>query len=235
MRAIPSKHPPGVVGIICGDLARYTHAMRAIAHTQVPDKTNEYWQQGTNVADSINIVFRSALAHEMYQWVWLMGDDHVYAPALPIALLNRNVDVVVPLCLNRYPPFDPTIRHVTGGLKFLEELPTSGLYELGEGETVGDAGMLIRRRVLEAIGDPWYDRLRHGSLGVDDQEFIAKVKRAGFKVYVDIDNRIGHMSPFIMTPVVDDKGAWHVHLACGTRPVTLIQPNRQRQAADAGH
>lgn len=199
--------------------------MRSIGNTIAPNRSCEFWKMGTNVANSINDVFAATLAEDAYEWCWLMGDDHVYDPGLLLGLLDRDVDVVVPLCLNRYPPFDPTI--LKGGqMKRLEDLPTGGLYELGEGETVGDAGMLIRRRVLEAIPAPWYDRLRHGSLGVDDQEFVSKVKRAGFKVHVDIDNRLGHMSPFIMLPVSDGAGQWRVRLVCGSKHVVDIEPER---------
>src|SRR5690606_20125817 len=101
-----------------------------------------------------------------------------------------------------------------GQTLFLENLPAEGLYELGEGETCGDAGMLVRRTVLERIGAPWYDRLRSGSLGVDDQCFVARVKEAGFSVKVDLDNRIGHMTPFTLVPI--RKGdRWEVRMISG--------------------
>lgn len=190
-----------------------------------PDKSCEFWKIGTNVANSINDAFAATLEHEMFEWCFLMGDDHVYQDTLLPSLLDRDVDIVVPLCLNRYPPFDPTIIK-DRQCRRLETLPTGGLYELQDDETVGDAGMLIRRHVLEALEPPYYDRLRHGSLGVDDQEFVAKVRRAGFKVHVDIDNRLGHMSPFIMLPVSDAEGKWHVRFICGSKHVVDVHPDR---------
>ena len=214
-----------MVAIITGDLTRYTPAMRSITQLAVPANTCEYWQSGSNVADNINTTLEATLAHEMFEWVWLMGDDHTFPENVLLSLLDRDVDVVVPLCLNRFPPFDPTIVK-KGGLTRLENLPTGGLYELQDGETCGDAGMLIRRRVLEAIERPWYDRLRSGSLGVDDQCFVDRVKRAGFKVHVDIDNRLGHMSPFTMLPVLDAAGKWHVRFICGSKHVVDVHPDR---------
>lgn len=224
MQAVPCDHGPGVAAVIMGDLARYAQAMRSIGNTQVPGKSCEFWRLANNVANSINDAFEATLAAPEYEWCWLMGDDHVYQPDIILKLLDRDVDVVVPMCLNRFPPFDPTVVK-DGKIKPIESMPTSGLYELQDGETTGDAGILIRRHVLEAIGAPWYDRLRSGGLGVDDQCFISRVKSAGFKVHVDVDNRIGHMTPVILMPVTDgDK--WRIRLTVGGKPAVDIEPQR---------
>lgn len=224
MRGVASRHPPGVVAICSGDLARYTAAMRSISNLSAPAGSLEHWWQSNNIANSINTAFKAMIDNPAYQWCWLMGDDHTFPEDVLLRLLDRDEDVVVPMCLNRYPPFDVTI--VKGGkVKPLEEVPSGGLYRLGEGETVGDAGMLVRRRVIEAIDFPWYDRLRSGALGVDDQCFVERVKGAGFAVHVDLDVRIGHMSPFTMLPAWVD-GRWVVRLGCGGQPVVDILPRR---------
>ena len=204
-----------------GDLARYTSAMRSISATQAPPGSVDWWWQSTNIADTINRAFRATLENPALGWCALMGDDHVYPPDLFLKLADRDVDVVVPLCVNRYPPFGATIT-VGGRLKPWSELPESGLYELQDGENVGDAGMLVRRHVLEAFDPPWYDRLRSGSLGVDDQCFVARLKESGFKVHVDMDNRIGHMTPFTMFPIFAE-GRWKVRLICGGQMVADIE------------
>lgn len=213
-----------MVAIITGDLVRYAHAMRSIENLHAPDRSCEFWKMANNVANSINEAFTATLANPLYQWCWLMGDDHVFPDSVLLSLLDRDVDVVVSLCLNRFPPFDPTIIKDRRA-KHIEDLPSSGLYELGEGETTGDAGLLIRRRVLEEIEAPWYDRLRSGALGVDDQCFVDRVKRAGFKVHVDLDNPIGHMSPFIMLPIRKQSG-WEVRLICGGQHAADLIPKR---------
>lgn len=224
MRGVEGRHPPGVVAICSGDLARYTFAMRSISSLKAPAGSLEFWWQSNNIANSINTAFKAMIDNPAYQWCWLMGDDHTFPDDILLRQLDRDLDVVVPMCLNRYPPFDATI--VKGGkVKPLEELPATGLYRLGEGETCGDAGMLVRRSVIEAIEPPWYDRLRSGALGVDDQCFVARVKAAGFAVDVDLDARIGHMSPFTMLPVFSE-GRWAVRLICGGQPVVDIEPRR---------
>ena len=223
MIGVQSQHKPGVAAIITGDLARYGQAMRSIGNVQVPGGSHEHWRMGNNVAESINDAFRATMAGD-YGWCWLMGDDHQFQHDVVLKLLDRDVDVVIPLCLNRFPPFDPTIM-VSGGLKRIEDLPADGLYELADGETCGDAGMLVRRHVLEAIGEPWYDRLRSGSLGVDDQCFVARVKSAGFKVHVDLDVRIGHMTPVTVLPIrKGDK--WEIRVICGGKLAADLIPQR---------
>ena len=224
MQGVSSKHGPGVAAFIMGDCARYSQAMRSIGHTQAPSGSCEFWKLANNVATSINDAFEATIANPAFEWCWLMGDDHVYQPDLIVNLLDRDVDCIVPMCLNRFPPFDPTIVK-DGQIKRLEDMPTSGLYELQEGETCGDAGLLIRRRVLEAIEAPWYDRLRSGALGVDDQCFTDRVKRAGFKIHVDVDNRIGHMTPLILMPVSNGE-SWRVRLIVGGKHAADIEPQR---------
>lgn len=213
-----------MVAVITGDLVRYGQAMRSVANLHAPGGSHEFWKMANNVATSINEAFQATLANPDFEWCWLMGDDHTFVNGSLLSLLDRNVDAIIPLCLNRFPPFDPTIIK-DGKIKRLEDLPPEGLYELQEGETCGDAGLLIRRHVLEAIGAPWYDRLRSGSLGVDDQCFVERVKKAGFKVHVDLDNRIGHMSPFIMVPI-RKKDRWEVRLICGGQHAADIVAKR---------
>jgi len=177
-----------------------------------------------NVANSINEAFTATLADPKYEWCWLMGDDHTFPHDVLLNLLNRDVDVVAAMCLNRFPPFDPVILK-DGKIKPLEDLPGEGLYELQDGETCGDAGLLILRHVLEAIEPPWYERLRFGSLGVDDQVFVDRVKRAGFKIHTDLDNRLGHMTPFTLLPIrKGDK--WEVRLICGGKLAADLIPKR---------
>lgn len=224
-----TAHPPGVAAFCMGDLARYTFAMRSISSLSVPSKSVDFWWQSNNIANSINTAFKAMIENPELQWTWLMGDDHTFPEDTVLRLLDRGLDVVVPMCLNRFPPFDVTIVK-DGKVKPLDELPSGGLYKLGDGETVGDAGILVRRHVIEAIEFPWYDRLRSGSLGVDDQCFIDRVKRAGFDVYVDLDTRIGHMSPFVMIPVWDGE-KWRVRLGCGGQPVVDIRPEQVPHAS----
>lgn len=222
------EFPPGVVAVITGDLLRYAQAAQSIEDLVAPAGSHQQRERGANVAGSINQAINVMMSDERFQWIWLMGDDHVFPPDILFRLLARNVDCVVPMCLNRFPPFDPTIiDQDTHQIKFIGDMPDGGLYQLAENENCGDAGMLIRRQVIEKLGAPWYDRTRSGSLGVDDQVFVQRIKRAGFAVHMDCDNVIGHMSPFTMLPYRRD-GKWHVRLLCGSKHAADLIPQRRQ-------
>ena len=216
MQGWPSKHPPGAVCLVTGELTRYALSMQCINSLKAPPGSGLSWFTGVLIAKSINLSFQTVIDNPKFQWAWLMGDDHIFDPEILLRLLDRGKDIVVPLCLNRLPPFDPTVvDHTYKRMKYLEELPTSGLYKLKENETCGDAGMLVSRQALEKLGPVWYERKKSGAHSAEDQEFIAKVKENGFDIWYDLDNPIGHIGSVTYMPVRrDDK--WQVRMMGGT-------------------
>lgn len=225
MQGVPSKHPPGAVCLITGDLVRYAIAMQSVMGLMVPPGTHMPWNMGMLIARSLNGAFQSMMAVPALQWVWVMGDDHTFEPDVVLKLLDNDVDVVAPLCLNRLPPMDPTIvNHTKERMKYLEELPTRGLYKLQADETCGDAGLLIRRRVLEAIPAPWYDHRISGAVASEDQAFVQRIKDAGFDVHIDLGVTIGHINPVVFEPVLKN-GAWEIRMTGGgMRHIADIRP-----------
>lgn len=215
MQPVKSRHSPGGLAIITGELTRYVQAMRCLSMIRVPNGTVRAWEAGALVAYNINHAITTLLGRPEVGWVWLMGDDHTFEPTILLDLLDRDVDCVVPLCLNRTPPFAPTI--VSGGrMKPIDKVPLGGLYRLGDDELCGDAGLLVRRHVLEAIPAPWYDHRISGAHNAEDRAFVERVKAAGFAVHVDTDHVIGHQTAVTITP---DKrsGRWEVALGTGER------------------
>lgn len=215
MQPVKSKHGPGGAAIITGELTRYVQAMRCISTIRVPSGSMRAWEAGALVAYNINHAIESILARPEMEWVWLMGDDHTFEPTLLLDLLDRHVDCVVPLCLNRTPPFAPTIIS-DGRMKTLDALPLGGLYRLGDNELCGDSGLLVRRHVLEAIPAPWYDHRLSGSHNAEDRAFIERVKAAGFEVHVDLDHVIGHQTAVTIMPD-RSAGRWEVGFGTGER------------------
>ena len=139
-----------------------------------------------------------------------MGDDHVFAPDILARLISHDVDVVVPHCLKRVPPFDPVAYggQNEDGDYFTAELPESGLTEVW---AAGSGGMLIRRHVLEAIGDPGFET----GIGLsEDLNFCRKVRDAGFSIWCDVDAKLGHLHYNTVWPVLRD-GVWQIELDIG--------------------
>ncbi len=221
MQAVHSRHPPGGVCMITGEHLRYAPAAQCLTLLRVPGPCALAWPTGVLVATNINLAFKSIMDNPALEWAWLMGDDHTFGPTILMDLLDREVDVVLPLCLNRAPPIEPTIiEPVEGGkrLKPLSSMPTEGLYKLKPGEVCGDAGMLVRRHVLEEIGEPWHRDLKSGAHDAEDREFIQRIMDHGFDVHVDVEHPIGHIAPTELIPV-QVKGEWQVRVNIGGKPV----------------
>lgn len=218
MQGIQSRHPPGGVAVITGEQLRYASSMQCINGLQVPAGSAAPWIAGVLVGHSINKAFQIVMDNPALEWAWLMGDDHMFPPDILIKLLDRDVDCIVPLCLNRAPPMDPTIVIGKDRLKRIDELPPGGLYKLAEDETCGDAGILVRRHVLEATGPDWHELKKSGKHNAEDREFVGKVKDAGFDVYVDLDNPISHMAAFEIKPIRKGEN-WEIQLNCAHRHV----------------
>ena len=201
--------------MITGELTRYALSMQCLHGLRAPGGSVCSWQTGVLIAKSLNNAFQAVMDNPALQWAWVMGDDHIFDPLCLIRLLDRNVDVVAPFCLNRLPPFDPTIvDHSKKRMKYLEEMPATGLYQLQKHETCGDAGLLLRRNVLEATGPVWYDSRKSGAIAAEDQAFVRKIHDTGFDVHYDLDNHIGHLANVNVFPV--RKGdSWEVRLTGG--------------------
>lgn len=201
--------------MVTGELTRYALSMQSLVSLKAPQESALSWFTGVLIAKSLNAAFQTVIDNPKLQWVWVMGDDHVFAPDTLLRLLDREKDVIVPLCLNRVPPMDPTIvDHRYKRMKYLEELPSGGLYQLAPHETCGDAGLFIRRPVLEKLGPVWYDSRKSGALAAEDQAFVQRIKDAGYDVWVDLDNPIGHVGNVNFMPI-KKKGKWEVRLIGG--------------------
>jgi hypothetical protein len=215
-----------------GDIFRYSVSAQCFMSLRTPAGSAVSWQIGTLIGRSLNQAFQNMMDNPALQWIWIMGDDHTYAPDTILRLLEHGKDVIAPVCLNRLPPLDPTIvEHIgpgKGRLKPLEDLPTSGLYKLADNETCGDAGLLIRRNVLEALspekmGEAWHASRKSGALDAEDQSFIQKIKANGFDVFVDLETTIGHIVNITAEPVIRE-GKWEIALSAGNRPMINIAP-----------
>jgi len=63
--------------------------------------------------------------------------------------------------------------------------------DLIERDGVGGGCLLIHRRVLEAIGDPWFECANNLHMG-EDFDFCRKAQEKGFKIYADPGVLCGH-------------------------------------------
>ena len=226
MRAVQTPHPPGAVCFASGEVPRYGTSIKCFQQLHVPGGSLESWQLGCLVSHNLNLGLDAMMENPALQWAWIMGDDHLYSPDIILRLLDRGVDVVAPLCLNKYPPLEPTVINQTlGRQKYLEELPTRGLYKLAADETCGDAGLLIRRTVLAALERPYYNVHRSGEFKAEDQTMVRKIQAAGFPVWIDVDQAIDHIGNVALRAVVVND-QWHIRLTGGGKHIVDIQARR---------
>lgn len=227
--------PPGVVIMMTGELSRYSAAMADFKALELPPSSGINWHDGVLIASGLNKGLAAMLAMPQMQWAWIMGDDHRFDRDILLRQLAKGYDASVPFCLHRKPPFATTIVDTAGGgyrWKLASEFPTSGSYKLSEDEVCGDAGLLLTRRVVEAIEPPWYDNRRSGAFSSDDLAFSKRIREAGFDIYVDLDVQLGHITPMTVTPVLLG-GQWRVKLTAGEKSVAAIDPEMFRSQVDA--
>jgi len=229
----PSRpdHPPGAICIASGELSRYPAFGDSLINVLRPTGTRIEWHCGLNVAANFNAGVRRMMADPSLQWVWIMGDDHEFDQTTLLRLLDRHVDVVVPLVVRRQPPFIPVLFREPVDETPLgqfppyhwHELPAHGLHEV---YTAGSAGMLIQRHVLESIEDPWFELGKMGKdLTNEDTYFCQKAQKAGFHIYADTDVQMGHWTPMSLWPARTASGAWTVGIDMG-QGVRVVMPTQ---------
>lgn len=210
-------HPPGTIALPVGELARFSAFTYSAACLQYPPGTTIAMMQSLSIPRNLNEIIRDSLARPDDEWVWLQADDHVFEPDLLTRLLDRELDVVVPLIVRRRPPFAPVLfKAETENHEYepfaYDELPEEGLLEV---YAAGTGGMLVRRHVLEAIGDPWFE-FQRGEILNEDVEFCRKIRDAGFKIHADLSCRMGHAGLFIVWPRYQD--GWGINFQMGEGP-----------------
>jgi hypothetical protein len=194
----PRELGGGTVGVVASEAARYTQFAIALSALEMPGDSVLRW-----VISGDRVSGQNELVKNLHgDWLFIMGDDHAFGPGLLRQLLAHDVDVVVPLCLSRRTPFNPYCFQKRDGMVPLDlsACPSKGLVEV---EAAGSAGMLIRRHVLEAVGDPWFEYMSEG----EDIAFCDKARAAGFKIHVDLGAPLGHIASTILWPSFNG-GRW---------------------------
>ena len=168
-----------------------------------PADTAVLWSMGKSVIDAQNYLAEGMTG----DWLWILGDDHQFGEAALMQLLARDVDVICPLNVMRAHPFHPLIYDESGERWTWDRL--DGKYGIHDVPACGNAGMLVKRRVFDAIPQPWFEWGPDGSpYAGSDLAFCWKARQAGFKVYVDTQVRFGHIAvaTFIPAPIGPEGG-----------------------------
>src|SRR5512142_2967350 len=142
--------PPGAMLVPCHDMARYHQFTYDLMLLDVPDGTVPIMNRSSSIVQNMNMSVEMML-NTPAERAWIIGDDHGFKRDIVLQLLKHDVDVVVPLCTKRGPPFSLVIydrqcgedeqgRPLYNTMQF-HDLPLDG--ELFEVEAAGTAGMLV--------------------------------------------------------------------------------------------
>jgi glycosyl transferase family 2 len=201
---------PGLIGILGQENSRFTSFWTSIyAMQNPPPGTAIRTLMGNNIAASRNELCRSMLASDA-QWLWMLDDDHIFGEETLSKLLKAGRDIIVPFVLTRHPPFRPVTfagapSASTGERErvVMEEIHGDGLRRV---QGAGAAGMLVRRKVLEQIGDPWFYTDTSGS--GEDLRFCDMALEHGFDIWLHLGIPMGHSTVASVWPAIQADGSW---------------------------
>jgi hypothetical protein len=199
MYFISGVFPPGTIGIISHELSRYSDFCSSLVGLQAPSDTILIWNKGVEIAAGLNNIIRNMRG----SWLWIMGDDHSFKADILLSLLSANRDIISPLCSGRtYPHFPVVFKgELEGGAyeRYMwEEFPQNEIIEV---VAAGNAGMLIKKHVLDAIGDPWFEAGKSNRENIsEDLWFCKRARNAGYKINVHTGLGIGHITPSVIWP-----------------------------------
>lgn len=230
------RTPPGLIGLPCGEIARYSDFTHSLLALRKPPGTAFMKATGLGTANPLNAIGRAFIDNPEYEWLFLCNDDNLFPVDTIYRLLDHDVDVVSGLYFGRIQPFEPIlfdswemVEFNTNGDKWKpgdgakterrwwnRHLMATGEQGLIKASAVGDGCLLIKRKVMETIPPLWWE---YGISATDscdhDVNFSQKVIDAGFGLYCDLDLRVDHIAQFIVRPARMTDGSWQVHLVQG--------------------
>lgn len=201
MREYNDGTPPGTIALPIGDLTRFTSFWHALNALEVPAGTILASEASCDIAGNLNALVRSFQG----DWMWVMSDDHIFNPDILRRLLAHNVPIVCPLTPRKREPYLPVVWKTfdpdTGKYQVYSWWELSLLDGLTAVDAVGSAGLLVRRKVFESIGDPAFKvgKLDPGMI-TEDTWFCWEARQRGFQIYVDINARMGHTTLCTLWP-----------------------------------
>jgi len=190
-----------LVGLSTGEHIRRAEFLPSFIGLMRPENCFTATVHGQSPAKSRNLLIDRAIENDCTH-ILLLDDDMIPPSDTLIKLVEHNKDVVSALYLLRSFPHRPALfdkAYENGKCKFMSLTPE--LSGLVEGVNCGLGCVLIATRVFEKMERPY---VRLGELEqdewCDDVGFFNRVKKAGFKVFCDLDCPVGHMTNLTIWP-----------------------------------
>lgn len=213
------KYSSGTIVICSGRATAYSSFVGCMLNTQIPEGTELRLTISAFVDENRN----ESIKRSKGEWVWFVDDDHIWEPDLLLKLLDHDKDIVVPFTPRKFPPFDPVLFKGYNPInKTLLRIDLKDIKpSLIEVYAAGAAGMLIKRKVFEKISYPWFEIKREdGTIYGEDIMFSQKARENGFKIFADLNLKMGHIADHIVNYDYRDE-KWNVRLDLGEQNIFL--------------
>lgn len=211
----------GYVGISACEDARSSEFWANFLQLELPSLvTKPEVARGSCIADNRNRLAERAIELGA-DWIFYIDDDQLFHPLALKRLLAHNKDVVSGLYLMRGFPFEPVAfnkesddpNNKQGCYRlFLNHMDKNhGLIPV---VAVGAGALLIQTRVFERLEKPYWTlgQIEKQNWG-DDLDFCYRVRNAGFDIFLDLDERVGHKVQGALWPNYDEaKKEWSTNL-----------------------
>lgn len=213
----------GIVGIPCCESGRSTAFWECVSCLDLPEDWVIKPQRGSSVARNRNLIIEYALTEKL-DHVLFLDDDHVFPNWLLKTLLSHKLPIVSALYTKRLHPNYPLIFDVADPLNddgaVRHHNLQKGEHGLIEVAATGAGALLIEGHVLKTLteataanqgslkGCPFtLGQIEKDEWG-DDLSFFKLCRESGYKIYVDLDMPIGHISEMSIFPMMNDEGHW---------------------------
>ena len=190
--------PAGTIILAAGMQPRFYDFQISMERLKVPAGTRWLIERGCDITKNFNDGVKRATG----EWLWFMGDDHSFHDDMLLRLLKWHVDVVIPPTPCKTVPWLPCIMRGRGSLDVWEptmplytwaELSKPGLMALPVGDFIGQAGMLVKKSILDSWDPPWFRAGQQdpGQLQ-EDMTFCRELQLRGHTIWIDCDQILDH-------------------------------------------
>ena len=189
---------PGAIGVPCVDWM-WTDAVQALMTLRYPPGTCVALETGTStIASKRNSLVRMLLQKPELKWMLFLDSDMTPPRDIVPKLLATHRDIVSALCVTRKPPYRPCVGFEDpAGLRTTPLTEYGGMDPVKEVHWTGAGCLLVRRGVFETIEPLWFEVMPDGQ--GEDSAFCRKARAAGFKIFCDTSQWVGHIGANAVT------------------------------------
>jgi hypothetical protein len=209
------KKPVGIIGVSAAEQGRFSSFHATLHGLHKPPNSLIMYSTSAVISGNRNKITEFALDSGA-EWILYLDDDHILKSDTLTRLLSTGKDVISAHYIRRQPPFSSVLMD--------KELPTGAYtwkYLSGADEgiisvgAVGAGCLLVRRAALEALTPPYWTlgQIAADQWG-DDLHFCTRLRRAGFDIFCDLDNAIGHIMSSYVYPSKEVSIGWTANQHC---------------------